>query len=66
MPHPEDDVLIDRKRLCETIGIAESTAAKWKREGKLPPAIKISARCVRWRLSDVKAFIAAKASASPK
>jgi predicted DNA-binding transcriptional regulator AlpA len=61
-----DDIFIDIKRLSEILHIAESTAAKWKREGRLPPAIKISARCVRWRLSDIMAFIDAKQAASSK
>jgi predicted DNA-binding transcriptional regulator AlpA len=38
--------------------IAERTTRQWHDEGRLPPAIKVSRKTLRWRRSDIEAFIA--------
>ncbi|QLG89930.1 helix-turn-helix domain-containing protein [Chitinibacter bivalviorum] len=54
------DRLIDIKELSETISLAEQTIYnRFNKGGDLPPAIKLG-RSLRWRESDVAAWIASK------
>jgi excisionase family DNA binding protein len=41
------------------LGINSGTAYHWVSEGRLP-VVRLSARCIRFRRSDVEAFIAAR------
>ncbi len=40
--------------VAEMLGIGQSTVWVWAREGKIPQPVKISRRCVRWRMSDLQ------------
>jgi prophage regulatory protein len=40
------------------IGASRSWPWKLARDGRFPQPIKLSARCTRWRLSDVRAWMA--------
>ena len=46
------------------IGVSEKTIWQWVRQGKFPQPIKLSANVTVWRLSDVQAWLDAKAEAS--
>lgn len=49
------DKLINIKELSELSGLNVTTLRQWSCEGKLPvPAIKLSRKAVRYRLSDVE------------
>jgi predicted DNA-binding transcriptional regulator AlpA len=51
--------LLDEKQLCVEFGIASITATKWRARAEGPPFIKIG-RLVRYRRSDVDAWLAAR------
>jgi prophage regulatory protein len=58
------DRLIDIKELSQTISLAEQTIYnRFNTGGDLPPAIKLG-RSLRWRESDVAAWIANKQPAT--
>lgn len=60
MTNPDMDRLIDIKELSQTISLAEQTIYnRFNKGGDLPPAIKLG-RSLRWRESDVAAWIASK------
>ncbi|WP_297575971.1 AlpA family transcriptional regulator [uncultured Deefgea sp.] len=60
MTNPDMDRLIDIKELSQTISLAEQTIYnRFNTGGDLPPAIKLG-RSLRWRESDVAAWIASK------
>jgi len=61
----EDSVLIDEKRLCADLGISSVTATKWRARAEGPPFIKVG-RLVRYRRSDVEAWLASRTVGRPK
>ncbi len=50
--------LIDAPQLAELLGISQRTLWRFRSAGKLPPALKLGG-CVRWRLAEVRQWIAA-------
>ncbi|PHI29756.1 helix-turn-helix transcriptional regulator [Budvicia aquatica] len=47
-------------RICEVIellSIGKSTFYSWVKQGIAPQPIRLSSRCVAWRLSDIIKFI---------
>ncbi|MBX3024434.1 AlpA family phage regulatory protein [bacterium] len=55
---------MSRAELCLTLGIAPRTLDAWQRRGIAPPAVHLTARCVRYRLADVRAWLAARQGAA--
>ena len=51
--------LIDEKQLCADLGISSVTATKWRANAVGPPFIKVG-RLVRYRRSDVEAWLASR------
>lgn len=54
---PEDRFITDRET-AHLIGASRSWPWKLARDGRFPKPIRLSARCTRWRLSDVRAWMA--------
>lgn len=52
-----DDRLITDKEVAHLLGASRSWPWKLVQEGKFPAPIKITPRCTRWRLSDVKQWM---------
>lgn len=50
------DKLLTQKEVKEITGLADSTLEQWRIKGKGPKFIKLG-RLVRYRLSDVQAYI---------
>jgi hypothetical protein len=50
------DVLLDDGQLALLASVARSTWKRWRREKKLPPAVKVSGR-PRYRVSDIRKFL---------
>jgi predicted DNA-binding transcriptional regulator AlpA len=65
IPVTDEDRLVSIEAFAVLADRSKETLKRLKREGKLPPALQISAKCVRWRLSDVRRWIAAKQQATP-
>lgn len=50
-------VLIDAAELARMLAVSKPSIWRWKEAGKLPPAITLTAQCVRWRRDVVLAWI---------
>lgn len=44
---------------CQSIGVSPATWARMSSAGKTPSPIKLSSGCVRWRVADLEAWVAA-------
>ena len=51
------DKLLKRRGVEELIGLSRSSIYKLIRKGSFPPPVKISAMAVRWKESDIHAWI---------
>ena len=54
------DRLLRRPEVENIVGLKTSTLYKMVRTGGFPPPVKITAGAVRWRLSEINAWIAAR------
>ena len=52
--------LITRKEVAAYAGVTLRALAHWEAAGTAPKRIKITNRCIRYRLSDVQAWLAAR------
>ena len=52
-----EDRLITDKEVAHLIGASRSWPWKLVQEGKFPEPIRLSSRCTRWRLSDVRKWM---------
>ena len=50
-------VLLTPRQAAEFLGVPESTLAQWRSQRRGPPYIKLELRLVRYRLSDVEAYL---------
>jgi predicted DNA-binding transcriptional regulator AlpA len=50
-------MLIDEKRVSSMTGIPVRTLQHWRHHQRGPRFVKISARCVRYRLDDVRSWL---------
>jgi len=55
---PCDHQFITDREVARMLGASRSGVWKWYSEGRFPAPIKLSARCTRWRLSEVQAWMA--------
>lgn len=51
------ETLLTRKQVADYFGVHVQTIWRWVREGRFPPPIHISDKAVRWRVSDIDAFV---------
>jgi prophage regulatory protein len=54
----ETETLLNIRQVAKYLGVASGTLYHWLSEHKGPPPIRLSSRCVRWRPSDVEAWLA--------
>ena len=52
--------LLKEREVCEMVGISSSTLWRWVGAGLFPAQIRIGPRAVRWRQSEVLAWIASR------
>ena len=50
--------LLTPREAAEFLGIPEGTLAQWRSQRRGPPYVKLESRLVRYRLSDLEAYIA--------
>lgn len=60
----DDHALLPQKRVAAMLSVSPRALEAWRMRGGGPPFIRISKRCVRYRRSDVDAWLA-KREASP-
>ena len=51
------DVLLTRPEVERRTGLSRSTLYRKMREGTFPVPLKVSERAVRWRESDIRAYV---------
>jgi prophage regulatory protein len=57
-PLPPTDQLLTVHCLMKLLKVSERTIWRYVAEGKLPPPIRLTSRCTRWRKSDVDQALA--------
>ena len=50
-------VLLDARELARMMAISVPTVWRWRGDGRLPPAISLTAQCVRWNRATVLDWI---------
>jgi prophage regulatory protein len=55
------DALLRFPQVAATVGLSRSTVYAMMRDGRFPSPVRLSARCVRWRSSEVSAWVAEQA-----
>ncbi len=60
----QNDRIIRLPEVKDITGASASSIWRWEREEEFPKRIKIGARMVGWRISEVKAWIASRQCAS--
>jgi predicted DNA-binding transcriptional regulator AlpA len=60
-----DSALVDIRVVAGLLGLKSKNAVRARigRPGGFPDPIRLSSRCTRWRLGDIRAYIAATQSA---
>ena len=56
--HPS--ALLDETQTAKVFNVSERTLQAWRLRGGGPPFVRISSRCIRYRNSDLAAFIDAR------
>ena len=51
-------LLWDARELARLFAVSVPTIWRMRAAGKLPPCIRLSASCVRWRVDDVREWVA--------
>ena len=49
--------LLDEQQASELIGVTPRALQAWRQKGRGPSYVRISSRCVRYRLSDLNSWI---------
>jgi prophage regulatory protein len=52
--------LLTRPQVEFLTGISRSTLYQWMSENRFPRPVRVGARLVRWRLSDISAWVEAR------
>ena len=60
----DSDVLIRQEEAATILGVTPRTLEAWRYRGEGPPWVRISGRCVRYRKSDLLAFIEERVKSS--
>ena len=53
----DQDVLLTRREVGRRTGLSRSTLYRKMRDGTFPVPLKVSERAVRWRESDIRAYV---------
>ena len=57
MAHTTTDRLLTRTEVERLVGLRHTAIYKLMREGKFPEPLRIGTKAVRWRLSEVEAWV---------
>ena len=49
--------LVRMPEVVEATGLSKRTVEKWCRDGRFPAPVRLSARAIAWRVSDVEEWI---------
>lgn len=56
-------LIIRKSELLSMLGVSDPSIYRWERDGKFPKRIQLGGHSVGWLLSEVEAWLAAKAAA---
>ena len=54
------DSLLTCADVCKAVKVSRQTVYKWRLSGKFPQPVDVGSRVLRWRESDVQAWIASR------
>jgi excisionase family DNA binding protein len=54
--HPNG--LLRVEQVARRLAVGRRTVWRWLSQGKLPPPVRLSRACVRWRAEDIEAHLA--------
>lgn len=54
--------LLDEKQASELLGVSPRALQSWRQNGRGPSYVRISSRCVRYRISDIDCWIDSRAT----
>lgn len=57
LPHWHDRALLRLRDVCEIVGLSRSTIYSRMADGRFPTPLRVSGRAMRWRTSDVAAWV---------
>ncbi len=60
LPFPPARMLLDERQAAEALGLTPRTLQEWRRTGGGPPFVRVSSRCVRYRVADLETWIEAR------
>lgn len=49
--------LLKIEQVAQRLAVARRTIWRWLAQGKLPPPLRLSKTCVRWRSEDIEAHL---------
>lgn len=55
--------LLTQAEVLALLGVSRPTLWAWRRDGRFPGAVRIGPNSIRWRESDVRAWLANRPSA---
>ena len=55
---PEIDYFINAREVCKQVGLSRISIYRRMNEGRFPPGRKLSGNVVRWRQSEISAWMA--------
>lgn len=56
-------IYLSDKQVSQRYEVARQTIWRWTQEGHLPPPVKLSPGCSRWKLSDLESWEAERGDA---
>jgi len=62
----ETENLLNVRQLAELLAVSTGTLYHWLSQRRGPPCIRLSSRCVRWRKSDVTAWLSEQVEKSDR
>ncbi|WP_416211064.1 helix-turn-helix transcriptional regulator [Nitrospirillum sp. BR 11828] len=63
-PNPSAEVLFTSSETAQLLGISPQTLAHWRVRGTSPKYLVLNPRCIRYRASDVLAWLEARSQES--
>ena len=62
----DNDQLLSQVEAAELLGISPSTMNGWRVQGRGPAFVRLTARCVRYRISDLERWVDAQRVVGPE
>jgi prophage regulatory protein len=57
VPRADSAELLRKRDILQWLGVTADTLARWRRAGRFPQPLQIGPRVIRWRRSDIVAWL---------